>query len=91
MINIDYRQVILWVLIVLAAGFIGQFGKSFATYLIALARKKKSLSETEKTGIAAEQSEEGKSPVSVSETNGAPANADKKALKAQIKLRKKKL
>jgi hypothetical protein len=91
MIGIDYQQVILWVLIVLAAGFIGQFGKSLATYLIALARKKKNLSETEKAGITAEQPEEGKSPVSVSETNGVQAKADKKALKAQIKLRKKNL
>ena len=58
MIDIDYQQVILWVLIVLAAGFIGQFGKSFATYLIALARKKKSLPETEKPVITDQQSEE---------------------------------
>ncbi|MEN6317653.1 MAG: hypothetical protein ABFD82_02705 [Syntrophaceae bacterium] len=92
MINIDYQQIILWVLIVLAAGFIGQFGKSFATHLIALARKKKSLSETEKQGITAKQQEEGKSPAAVSETKtGAQAKTDKKALKAMIKEKKKQL
>jgi hypothetical protein len=91
MIDIDYQQVILWVLIVLAAGFIGQFGKSFATYLITLARKKKNLSETGKTENSVQQIEEEKSPVSVSETNGTPSKAEKKALKAQIKLRKKQL
>ncbi len=30
-----------WVISVIAAGFLGQFGKSFATYLIEMARKKK--------------------------------------------------
>jgi hypothetical protein len=91
MIDIDYQQVILWILIVLAAGFIGQFGKSFATHLITVARKKKNLSETEKPEISVQQSEEKKSPVSVSETNGIQAKSEKKALKAQIKLRKKNL
>ena len=91
MIDIDYQQVILWVLIVLAAGFIGQFGKSFATYLIALARNKKSLPETGKTVIADQQPSEEKSPVSVSETSGTQAKTEKKALKALIKQRKKEL
>lgn len=34
--------VLKWALVVLAAGFIGQFGKSFATYLIRRAREGKS-------------------------------------------------
>ncbi len=32
--DIDFLKIVLWVLIVLLAGFIGQFGKSFAKHLI---------------------------------------------------------
>ena len=39
--DIDYHQIIKWVIIVIVAGFLGQFGKSFANYLIERARKKK--------------------------------------------------
>ncbi len=35
-----------WVLLVLAAGFIGQFGKSFATHLLDKARARKSARQT---------------------------------------------
>jgi hypothetical protein len=91
MINIDYQQVIMWVLIVLAAGFIGQFGKSFAAYLISITRKKKNLTETEESGRTDKKPEEEKLPVSVSETAGTQAKTEKKALKAFIKQRKKEL
>jgi hypothetical protein len=89
MFDIDYQQVILWVLIVLAAGFIGQFGKSFATYLISLARKKKNSGGAEKSGSADNTREEGKSPADVSETATRQAKTEKKALKAMIKEKKK--
>jgi len=41
--NIDYSTVIKWVIIVLIAGFIGQFGKQFANYIVEKfgSRKKK--------------------------------------------------
>ena len=39
--GIDYLQIIKWVLIVLAAGFVGHFGKSLAAYLIGRGRNPK--------------------------------------------------
>jgi len=90
MINIDYQQIILWVLIVLAAGFIGQFGKSFATYLISLVRKKKNSVEVDEAVSADNKREEGESPVSVFETTtGSQDKTEKKALKAMVKEKKK--
>jgi hypothetical protein len=38
--QIDFYKVLFWVIIVLVAGFIGQFGKSFATYVMNRLRKK---------------------------------------------------
>lgn len=39
--DLDYLRIIKWVLIVLLAGFIGQFGKSLAKHLMEKARLKK--------------------------------------------------
>ncbi len=39
--DVDYMRIIKWVLIVLLAGFIGQFGKSFAKHILEKARRKK--------------------------------------------------
>jgi hypothetical protein len=86
--DIDYQQVIKWVLIVLAAGFIGHFGKSFAEYLLARARKKKILVDEEKTEAFVKQGET-KSSTTMSQTTETMAKAEKKALKAAIKLKKK--
>jgi hypothetical protein len=87
--DIDYQQVIKWVIIVIAAGFLGQFGKSFATYLIERARKKKAHAASEKlVGVVSPPGE----PVpraSMSETTEAEGKAEKKAGKALVKLRKK--
>lgn len=52
--------VLKWVLVVLAAGFVGQFGKAFATYLMRRARESKeaapqSLSETDLKGVLPER------------------------------------
>ncbi len=38
--HVDVREVIQWVLIVLAAGFIGQFGKTLAQYVMKRARER---------------------------------------------------
>jgi hypothetical protein len=65
--DIDYQQVIKWVLIVLAAGFIGHFGKSFAEYLLARARKKKILASEEKSEVFVKQQTETKSSTEMTE------------------------
>ena len=39
--EVDYLKILKWVLIVLLAGFIGQFGKSLAKHLMEKARLKK--------------------------------------------------
>jgi hypothetical protein len=39
--DIDWMNILKWVLIVLLAGFIGQFGKSFAKHLMEKARLKR--------------------------------------------------
>jgi hypothetical protein len=87
--DIDYHQVIKWVLIVLAAGFIGHFGKSFAAYLIARARKKQTLADEERSEVYVKQPGETTSSATTSETAETQAKAEKKALKALIKLKKK--
>jgi hypothetical protein len=40
--DIDYLKIIKWVLIVLLAGFIGQFGKSLAKHFMSRAKMRKS-------------------------------------------------
>lgn len=87
--DIDYQQVIKWVLIVIVAGFLGQFGKSFATYLIEKARKKKALAASESKTVSDKQPEGSTTPLTMSETDGAEAKVKKKTLKSLIKLRKK--
>ncbi|MGA2331811.1 MAG: hypothetical protein ABSG75_08635 [Syntrophales bacterium] len=83
--DIDYQQVIKWVIIVIAAGFLGQFGKSFATYLIERARKKKAHAASEKLeGVVSPPTEQA-ARAPMSET----AKAEKKARKLLVKLRKK--
>jgi len=48
--DFDYLRIAKWVLIVLLAGFIGQFGKSLAKHLMEKARlKKQVLSQSEET------------------------------------------
>jgi len=55
--EIDYQQIIKWVIIVIAAGFLGQFGKSFATYLIERARKKKAHAASVKIGAISQHAD----------------------------------
>jgi hypothetical protein len=87
--DIDYHQVIKWVLIVLAAGFIGHFGKSFAAYLIARARRNQTLADEKKSEVLAKQPGEITSSTAAAETAGTRAKSEKKAMKALIKLKKK--
>jgi preprotein translocase subunit SecF len=42
--DIDYLKILKWVVIVLLAGFIGQFGKSLAKHLMSRAKMRKSKS-----------------------------------------------
>jgi hypothetical protein len=48
--DIDYLKIVKWVLIVLLAGFIGQFGKSLAKHFMSRAKMRKSKS-TNGSGI----------------------------------------
>jgi len=86
--DIDYQQIIKWVIIVIAAGFLGQFGKSFATYLIERARKKKAHAASEELEGAGSPPRE-PLPKAMSETTETEGKAEKKARKALVKLRKK--
>ena len=84
--EIDYQQVIKWVIIVIVAGFLGQFGKSFATYLIERARKKKAHAASEKLEGSISPPTEPEPRKAMSD---ATEKAEKKAGKALVKLRKK--
>jgi hypothetical protein len=89
MSDIDYQLVIKWVFIVIVAGFLGQFGKTFATYLIEKARKKKAIVTSENLRITVKQPAESSSPIAIPETTETEGKAKKKALKTLVKLRKK--
>ena len=45
--DLQYWNIIKWVLIVLLAGFIGQFGKSFAKYILEKTRAKRAREESQ--------------------------------------------
>jgi hypothetical protein len=45
--EIDFRKVLIWVLLVLLAGFIGQFGKSLGIYLINRFKRRKTIRSSE--------------------------------------------
>jgi hypothetical protein len=88
MTEIDYFQIIKWVLIVLAAGFIGQFGKSLATYLIKKARTAKAPDRPETAAGFVQEPKEA-TPSLIPEMNELQGKTEKKASKALIKMRKK--
>jgi hypothetical protein len=69
-----------WILIVLLAGFISQFGKSFSTHILDYLKKRKL---RHAAGTAAEPTG------SETAASSAAQPADKKALKAQAKAQKK--
>jgi hypothetical protein len=88
MTEIDYFQMIKWVLIVLAAGFIGQFGKSLATYLIKRARAAKASNPPETATGSVQEPEEATLPP-IPERKEVQGKVEKKSSKALIKMRKK--
>jgi hypothetical protein len=92
MTDIDYFRIIKWILIVLTAGFIGQFGKSLATYLIKRARSAKAVDQPEAT-IKPELPGPPKQVVvpdpTILERPPLSGKSEKKATKALVKMRKK--
>jgi len=92
----DFWQIIKWVIIVLVAGFIGQFGKTLAKHLMEKAKAKKveAPSGAEKTEVIIEKSGDKDLSPKIPETMS-PEQADerakqeKKALKALAKQEKK--
>lgn len=94
--GIDFWQIMKWVLIVLVAGFIGQFGKTLAKHLMEKAKAKKgeAPSGVEKTEVIVEKSGDKDLSPKIPETMS-PEQADewakqeKKVLKALAKQEKK--
>jgi hypothetical protein len=89
--EISFQKVVIWVLLILLAGFIGQFGKSLSVALINKFRKQKNKSfpetKSEKTGLEENEAEKGNAFA------GKPSLPDdrvqKKLLKAKFKMMKK--
>ncbi len=108
-LDIKTWSILQWILVVLAAGFIGQFGKSFAKFIMTKARPMSSAVKATATTSAPAGGPEIKPPLpAVPEGKGdltptaarggrpphdagnaAEIVADKKALKAILKLQKK--
>lgn len=91
MADIDYFQVLKWVLIVLSAGFIGQFGKSLATYLMKKARVSRTAGASTEASTELPKETKGETPAAppAPERDELQGKTDKKAAKALIKIRKK--
>ncbi len=94
--DLDYLRILKWILIVLLAGFIGQFGKSFAKHLMERSRLKRNEKATkiDITTSAASQNPPDKSqgevePPPVDIPPEEKAKQDKKLAKALAKQKKK--
>jgi hypothetical protein len=97
--DIDWLQIIKWVVIVLLAGFIGQFGKSLAKHLMEKARARKEKfatgrSESEISQISEEKRGEAdflqlQSSILTPQEPKEESKQKKKAAKALVKQRKK--
>lgn len=74
-----FWQAVKWVLVVLAAGFVGQFGRHFAKLILERRRARQDQARVPPAGAPKEAELEA----------GAKAKAEKKRLKAQAKLEKK--
>lgn len=90
--QIDFYKVLFWVIIVLVAGFIGQFGKSFATYIMNRLRKKPPRAAApEQAGQIGSGNDQG--PDAAPSLSPAPSEEEskirKKELKAELKRKKK--
>ncbi|MGD0276806.1 MAG: hypothetical protein ABSB79_12280 [Syntrophales bacterium] len=87
--SINFHQILKWVAIVLLAGFIGQFGKYFATYLIERARKKKMKNDSGTAAGTVDEARDTVSPVNMFKATRSTAKSDKKVMKALMKMKKK--
>jgi len=93
MTDFDYLRIAKWVLIVLLAGFIGQFGKTLAKHLMEKARlKEKGFAPetpfiTGRAGIEDTPGVQKPSPTAISQ--GEQAKRDKKLAKTLAKQKKK--
>ncbi|MCK9273569.1 MAG: hypothetical protein M0P57_00585 [Syntrophales bacterium] len=94
--EINWLKLIKWILIVLIAGFIGQFGKMLANHFIAKARFKKKREEKQLMGNAAASGSETKKEIGpgsmpAEETAKEREKIEKKKIKALEKQKKKEL
>ena len=88
--------VLKWILVVAAAGFVGQFGKASATYLMRRARERKGAEAQSTPGTVPEESgpqrpalQEKPFPSQPATEPSARLRDDKKQMKAQAKQQKK--
>ncbi len=93
--QIDFYKVVFWVIIVLVAGFIGQFGKSFAKYLMdrfgkkppqGPAKPQMGLEQANRSGIKKEPSA---APPAGPAMSREESKLRKKEIKAELKRKKK--
>lgn len=85
-------EVLKWIIIILLAGFIGQFGKTMSLHIIDYFKKRKEKRAHIKSGVTNEsQSVPIESPGTGEKKVEVipPSKDEKKALKAQLKARKK--
>ena len=95
-------DVLKWVIIILIAGFIGQFGKSMSLHIIDYYKKKKEKDKSADPLASKEEKEKEQKPIPLQNIEASPAEKDltlisqekdgktvKKALKTQQKAQKK--
>lgn len=89
--GIEFRPIVKWILIVLAAAFIGQFGKVFANYLLKRIKAGKTVGPSQKNDVPLTPGKRSGAdrPEDTAGRSGVDAKTEKKALKALLKLRKK--
>jgi hypothetical protein len=86
--EIDWLEVLKWVLIVLAAGFVGQFGKRLADHLIARSRRRRIVRE-QTQALESPKARAGLSDTTAATAGRSADKAAKKSAKAQVKRDKK--
>jgi hypothetical protein len=86
-------EVLKWVIIVLLAGFIGQFGKSISLHIINYFKKRKAKRTLTEPDLAkalqVASTESSETIIKKEEKEKQQLKADKKALKGQVKAKKK--
>jgi hypothetical protein len=94
--QIDFYKVLFWVIIVLVAGFIGQFGKSFAKFIMERFGKKPPRPAEPQRPPQVEGAQKENippQPVAAPSDESAPSKEEsklrKKEIKAELKRRKK--